>query len=191
MFGRAARFVLGAPFVLGRVGGAEAREPGSSRAALATFEVEGERLRWIRWATLVVIGARPRDRRRRGSDQAAWLAAGLLALFAAALVGAILRGRGRGALCLLRLPLRPSDGRRCGATSASPPASSPFPCCRAEPVDRPVARDRLGVALLLCLGLGVAVVALAREVGMLRLRLGPAAALEVPEEGRSPASDWR
>ena len=41
----------------------------------------------------------------------------------------------------------------------------------------------LGVTLLLCLALGVALLALAREVGMLRLRLGPAAALEVPEEG--------
>ncbi len=35
----------------------------------------------------------------------------------------------------------------------------------------------LGVALLLCVGLGIAVLALAREIGMLRLRLGPAAAL--------------
>jgi hypothetical protein len=41
-------------------------------------------------------------------------------------------------------------------------------------------------ALLLCIGLGVAVLALAREVGMLRLRLGPAAALEIPEEGPEP-----
>ncbi len=44
----------------------------------------------------------------------------------------------------------------------------------------------LGLALLLCLGLGVAVLALAREVGMLRLRLGPASALEIPEEGPEP-----
>jgi hypothetical protein len=41
----------------------------------------------------------------------------------------------------------------------------------------------LGVALIACALLGVAVFALAREVGMLRLRLGPASALEVPEEG--------
>jgi hypothetical protein len=41
----------------------------------------------------------------------------------------------------------------------------------------------LVVALLACAGLAIAVVALAREVGMLRLRLGPAAALEIPEEG--------
>jgi hypothetical protein len=41
----------------------------------------------------------------------------------------------------------------------------------------------LGLALLVSLGLAVAVLALAREVGMLRLRLGPATALEIPEEG--------
>ena len=41
----------------------------------------------------------------------------------------------------------------------------------------------LAVALLACVGLAVAVLALAREVGMLRLRLGPASALEVIGEG--------
>jgi hypothetical protein len=44
----------------------------------------------------------------------------------------------------------------------------------------------VGIALLLSLGLGVAVLALAREVGMLRLRLGPESALEVLEEGPEP-----
>jgi hypothetical protein len=39
------------------------------------------------------------------------------------------------------------------------------------------------VALVACLGLSIAVLALAREVGMLRLRLGPGSALEIPEEG--------
>jgi hypothetical protein len=38
-------------------------------------------------------------------------------------------------------------------------------------------------ALLGCAGLAVAVLALAREVGMLRLRLGPEGALEIAEEG--------
>jgi hypothetical protein len=41
----------------------------------------------------------------------------------------------------------------------------------------------LVVALLACLALTVAVLALAREVGMLRLRLGPASALEIAHEG--------
>jgi hypothetical protein len=41
----------------------------------------------------------------------------------------------------------------------------------------------LGAALLAVAGLAVAVLALAREVGMLRLRLGPEGALEIAEEG--------
>ena len=47
----------------------------------------------------------------------------------------------------------------------------------------------LGVALLAVAVLGVAVLALAREVGMLRLAVGPQAALEVPEEGPPIGSD--
>src|SRR5690606_31084437 len=41
----------------------------------------------------------------------------------------------------------------------------------------------LVVALAACAALAVAVFALAREVGMLRLRLGPQGALEIAEEG--------
>ena len=41
----------------------------------------------------------------------------------------------------------------------------------------------LGVALVAVVVLGVAVLALAREVGMLRLAIGPRSALEIPEEG--------
>jgi hypothetical protein len=41
----------------------------------------------------------------------------------------------------------------------------------------------LVVALLACTGLAVAVLALAREVGVLRLQVGPQSALEIPEEG--------
>jgi hypothetical protein len=47
----------------------------------------------------------------------------------------------------------------------------------------------LGVALLAVVALGIAVLALAREVGMLRLAVGPQSALEVPEEGPPLGSD--
>ena len=47
----------------------------------------------------------------------------------------------------------------------------------------------LGVALALVAVLGVAVLALAREVGMLRLAIGPQSALEIPEEGPAGGSD--
>ena len=47
----------------------------------------------------------------------------------------------------------------------------------------------LAVALLAVAVLGVAVLALAREVGMLRLAVGPQGALEIPEEGPPLGSD--
>ena len=47
----------------------------------------------------------------------------------------------------------------------------------------------LALALLGVAGLGVAVLALAREVGMLRLAVGPQGALEIPEEGPPLGSD--
>jgi hypothetical protein len=160
--------------------------PRSSRAALATFEVEGERLRWVVWATLVATELGLAIAVAAGSDQAAWLAAGLLALFAAALVGAILRGRA-GAPCACfgsRSTVGWSSVWRNLGLAAGFAALPLLP----EPS---LSTDQwlgvgLGVALLLCLGLAVALLALAREVGMLRLRLGPAAALEIPEEGPKP-----
>ena len=160
--------------------------PGSSRAALATFEVEGERMRWIGWASLVATELGLAVGVAVGSDQAAWLAAGLLALFAAALVGAILRGRA-GAPCAC-------FGSRSTVGWASVFRNLALAACFAAlpflPQRSLSTEEWLGVgvvaALLLCIGLGVAVLALAREVGMLRLRLGPAAALEIPEEGPEP-----
>ena len=46
-----------------------------------------------------------------------------------------------------------------------------------------LARHRGGVALAACAGLAIAVLALAREVGMLRLQLGTQGALEIAGEG--------
>jgi hypothetical protein len=118
-----------------------------------------------------------------GSDQAAWLAAAMLTLFAAALVGAILRGRA-GAPCAC-FGSRSTVGwsavlRNLGLAAGF--AILPLVPQRSLSTDEWLGLG-LGLSLLICLGLAVAVLALAREVGMLRLRLGPAAALEIPEEG--------
>jgi hypothetical protein len=157
--------------------------PASSRASLATFDVEGERLRWIGWAVLVAVELGLAAGVIAGSDQAAWLAAALMALFAAALVGAILRGRA-GAPCAC-FGARSTVGWTSVARNLALAA-----CFAVLPLlpERSLSTDEwlglgLVVALLACVGLGVAVLALAREVGMLRLRLGPASALEIAEEG--------
>jgi hypothetical protein len=181
VFGLIARFVLA--LVLAGSATLKLASPGSSRAALSTFEIEGERMRWVAWATLVAAELGLAVAIAAGSDEASWLAALLLGLFAAALVGAILRGR-VGAPCAC-------FGSRSTVGWTSVLRNLFLAACFAVlPLlpERSLSTEQwLGtgivVALLLCLGLGVAVLALAREVGMLRLRLGPAAALEIPEEG--------
>ena len=181
MFGLIARFI--AACVLAGSAALKLASPGSSRAALATFEVEGERLRWIGWAVLVATELGLAIAVAAGSDQAAWLAAGLMALFAAALVGAILRGRA-GAPCACF-----GSRSTVGWTSVlrNLALAAGFAILPLLP-QRSLSTDQwlglgLVLALVMCLGLVIAVLALAREVGMLRLRLGPAAALEIPEEG--------
>jgi hypothetical protein len=157
--------------------------PASSRTALGTFGVEDERLRWVAWLILVGSELGLAAGILAGTAGAAWLAAGLLALFAALLVGAILRGRA-GAPCACfgaRSTVGWSSVARNVALAAGF-AALPFIPERSLSTDEWLGLG-LVVALLLCLGLAVAVLALAREVGMLRLRLGPSSALEVAEEG--------
>jgi hypothetical protein len=157
--------------------------PGSSRASLATFGIEGELARWLAWGLLVATELALAAGIAAGSDQAAVLAAALMTLFAAALLGALLRGRA-GAPCAC-FGSRSTVGWPAIVRNLALAAG--FALLPLLP-QRSLSTDQwlglgLGVALLLCLGLAVAVLALAREVGMLRLRLGPGAALEIPEEG--------
>ena len=96
MLGLIARIVLA--LVLAGSAALKLASPESSRASLATFDVEDERLRWIGWGLLVATELGLAAGVAAGSDDAAVLAAGLMALFAAALVGALWRGRA-GAPC--------------------------------------------------------------------------------------------
>ncbi len=181
MLGLIARFV--GALVLAGSAALKLASPGSSRAALATFDLEGERIRWLAWGVLVVTELALAVGVAAGSDEAAWLAAALLTLFSAALGGAILRGRA-GAPCAC-FGSRSSVGW--GAVLRNLGLAAGFAVLPLLP-QRPLSTDQwlglgLGLSLLICLGLAVAVLALAREVGMLRLRLGPAAALEIPDEG--------
>jgi methylamine utilization protein MauE len=163
--------------------------PRSSRAALATFEVEGERMRWIGWALLVLTELGLAVGVAAGSDQAAWLAAGLLTLFAAALISAMMRGRA-GAPCAC-FGSRSTVGW--GAVLRNFGLAACFAALPFIPQQSLSTQQWLAVgvvaALLCCVGLAIAVLALAREVGMLRLRLGPSAALEIADEG--PAAGER
>jgi len=179
--GLVVRLVLGA--VLAGSALLKLASPRSSRGALGTFDIHGERLRWAAWILLIAVELGLAAEVIAGSDSAPWLAAAFLTVLAAALVGAILRGRA-GAPCACfgsRSVVGWSSVARNLALAASF-AVLPFLPQHDPSTDEWLAMG-LVVALLACLALGIAVLALAREVGMLRLRLGAGSALEIPNEG--------
>ena len=176
-----ARLVLGG--ILAGASVAKLASPGSSRAALSTFGIKEARLQGVAWVALIVCELGLAAGVIAGSATAAYLAAALMATFALTMIGAILQGRA-GAPCAC-------FGARStvGWTSVlrNLVLAVAFAALPSLP-SRDLSTDEwlgigLGLALIACAGLAVAVLALAREVGMLRLRLGPASALELPEEG--------
>jgi hypothetical protein len=177
----AARLVLAGVLVGGSL--AKLASPASSRAALATFGIHGSGFQLVSWALLIAAELGLAAGVAAGSDAAAWSAAALMATFAATLISAILRGRA-GAPCAC-FGARSTVGWGAVARNALLAigfAALPFLPSSEMSTDEWLALG-LGIALLACAGLAVAVLALAREVGMLRLRLGSASALEIPNEG--------
>ncbi len=150
---------------------------------MATFGIEGVRLQSVAWALLIACELGLAAGVIAGSATAAYLAAALMATFAATMIGAILRGRA-GAPCACfgaRSTVGWTSVARNGLLAVGFAAVPSLP-------GGDLSTDEwlglgLGLALLACAGLAVAVLALAREVGLLRLRLGPGSALEVIGEG--------
>jgi hypothetical protein len=177
----AARLILGGILVGAAV--AKLASPSSSRAAMATFGVEGRRPQAAAWGILISAELGLAAGVVAGSEVASWGAAGLMGAFAATMAGAVLRGRA-GAPCACfgsRSTVGwPAVARNLALAGAF--AALPFLPRGELSTDQWLALGLI-VALLACLGLGVAVLALAREVGMMRLRLGPTSALEIPGEG--------
>ena len=177
----AARLVLGG--VLAGAGIAKLAGPASSRAGLATFGIDDRRAQAVVWALLICVELGLAAGVIAGSDTAAYLAAALMATFAATMVGAVLRGHA-GAPCAC-FGARSTVGWPSVARNALLAAA--FAALPALPESDLSTDEWLGlglaVALLACAGLVVAVLALAREVGLLRLRLGSGGALEIAEEG--------
>jgi Methylamine utilisation protein MauE len=159
------------------------REPVASRAALATYGLRREGARRAAWATVIVLELGLAVGLALGSDVAAYLAAALFAAFALALGIALARGR-RGAPCGClggRSRVGPTALVRALVLAV---ACAALPAVRGvEPTTEGWLALGLAVALAGVAALAVAVLALAREVGELRLRLGPQGALEVPGEG--------
>jgi len=152
-----------------------------TQAALATYGIRaGSALVWgfvvaAELVLAVAVGA--------GIAAAAYAAAGLMALFAAAQAVALARGRG-GAPCACfgaRGHVSGASLARAALLAAAFAAAPSLP--RSEPTAEGWLALGLAVALLGLVALAVVVLALAREVGMLRLSLDPRGALEVAHEG--------
>jgi hypothetical protein len=154
----------------------------ASRAALATFGVP-TRLRTAAWSGLVAVEIVLAATVSLGSDAAAYAAAAFCGLSAAVLVLAILAGRA---------------GAPCGCFGARSRVGWPgvvrnavlaigFAAVPWLPSGRHSTETWLALGLVLLFAcvvtLGVGVLALAREVGLLRLRLGEQPALEIADEG--------
>jgi hypothetical protein len=169
--------------VLAVSAGSKLAAPRTSHAALATFGLGGDRSRWAAWALLTTTETVLAVGIAVGVPAAPYSAAGLLAAFAVAQVVALRAGRGGAPCGCFGARSRVGwPGVALSALLASAALAVPL-----VPEDSPTTDEwlalGLGVALVACGALAVAVLALAREVGMLRLQLGPQSALEIPEEG--------
>jgi hypothetical protein len=162
---------------------AKLASPRASIAAMASFGFEDGSLRPVAWAGLIAIELGLGVAVALGSDPAAYLAAGLMLLFAALTAGAVLRGQA-GAPCACFGPRSKVSWlgvlRNLGLAAAF--ALVPLVDSIALSTDAWLG-IAAGVALLACAGLAIALLGLAREVGMLRLQLGTQGALEIAGEG--------
>jgi hypothetical protein len=157
--------------------------PGSSRAALATFGFPDGRVRDLAWAGLIATELGLAVAVGIGLDPAAYAAAALMALFAALTVSALLRGRSGAPCACFGARSKVSwlgVGRNLALAAGF--AAIPFVPSGDASTEAWLAVG-IGVALAACAALAVAVLALAREVGMLRLQVGTQGALEIAGEG--------
>ena len=155
----------------------------AGRAALATYGIRGEPLASVAWAALGAIEAGLAVCLVAGAEGAAWATAALFTVFCAAQGLALLRGRG-GAPCACfgargRVG-RASIGR--AALLAVAAAVLPLLERRALTTEEWLAIG-LAAALAGVVVLGVGLLALAREIGELRLAVAPQGALEIAGEG--------
>jgi hypothetical protein len=176
-----ARLALGAVLLVSAA--SKLASPRSTQAALSTFGVGGERLRRLAWGALVSTELALGAAVIAGLRPAAYVAAGLMVAFAAGQLVAMRSGRaGAPCACFGSRSRVGWPGIARNFVLAVAFAALPLLPRESLTTDQWLALG-LGVSLLACAALGVVVLSLAREVGMLRLQLGPQAALEIPGEG--------
>jgi hypothetical protein len=157
--------------------------PATSAAALATFGIAGAAVQRAALALVVAAELALAIGVALGFDVAALAAAAVMVAFAAVQALALARGR-RGAPCAC-FGARSTVGP--GAVVRNVLLAGAFAALPLVPREDGSAETWLAIGLAVCaLAIGaltVAVLALAREVGVLRLGLGPQQALEIPDEG--------
>ncbi len=154
-----------------------------TRAALTTYGIRDEAAQRVIWGGLIAIELALAVAIVAGIEAAAYAGAALFAGFALAQAAALMSGRA-GAPCAC-FGARGRIGRaslaRAGGLAA---AFAVLPLLdRDEPTTEGWLAIGLAAALLGVVALGVAVLALARELGRLRAEIDPRGALEIPEEG--------
>jgi methylamine utilization protein MauE len=158
-------------------------DPVGTRAALGTYGVRGEGLARALWGALIAVEAALGVAVAAGVDAAAYAAAGLLAAFCAAQAAALAAGRA-GAPCACFGARGRVSRASLARTALLAAALAVLPLLpRSEPSTETWLALGLAVALVGLVALAVVVLALAREVGMLRLAADPRGALEVAHEG--------
>ncbi len=156
-------------------------DPIGTRAALATYGIRGSAT--LAWGALIVIETVLAVGVGAGLDGAAYAAATLLAVFTAAQATALVSGRA-GAPCACFGARGTISKASVGRSALLAIAYAALPLLpRTDPTTEGWLAAGLAVALLGLAALGVVVLALAREVGMLRLAADPRGALEVAHEG--------
>jgi len=168
--------------LLGSAGLKLASGPGA-RAALATYGIRGETASSVAWAALVAVEAGLGVCVAAGAEGAMWAAAALFLLFTFAQAAALMRGRA-GAPCGCFGAHGRVSRASLGRTALLAVAFATLPALpRRELTTEEWLTIGLAVALLGVAGLAVALLALAREVGTLRMAIAPQGALEIPSEG--------
>ena len=162
---------------------AKLTRPAEGRAALAGMGFGTAATRSIAFWSLIAVELGLAVAVVAESTEAAWLGAALMLVFAATMAGAIMRGRA---------------GEPCGCFGARSRIGWPgvlrnlalaagFTVVAVVDSTELSTDQWLGLGLIgalgACAALGAMTMALAREVGLLRLRVGPASALEIPHEG--------
>jgi hypothetical protein len=167
----------------------------ATRAALTTYGVRSERAARVLWGVLVGVEGGLAVAVAAGSDGAAYAAAAMVAAFCAAQAMALMTGRA-GAPCACFGARGTVSSASVGRAAVLAAAFAVLPLLpREEPSAEGWLGIGLGVALLGLLGLAVVTLALAREIGTLRLAVNPQGALEVPHEGpevggRTALAEW-